>query len=474
MLSTIEREKSPGTIDTLSSIQFGLVVLVAIIFVAVIGTIIPQGHSHDYYQDKYWPFIVILIKVFRFNFAYTSPLFIGLLGLFGLNLILCSVKRFPLLLKTTFHPNTVPDHDSISSMPIRFTLENISLEKIEYGFLHAGFPLKKLDSNCLFGEKKRLGYLGASIVHISILILLAGGIVSLASGKRGEIALENGARTSTATLQDGSSLPLGFTVRLDSFAVKFYEKYPDRPKSYTSSVTITPSDGSPFEKSIRVNHPLIFNGFTVYQSSYGNSGMVSESSSVSDSVKVEVKLKNAAETMPPLAVLDMTVGSEFPVPGLGDSVRVILSEIHRDLRMGDPSDKANPAVKLDVIINGKLSWSVYAFQNFPGLNMPMNPNSNLVFSMLDLRISGVGSSSGYYTILGVVRDRGLPLMAIGAFFIMVGLFFSLYIRPQRIWVFKENDKYFIGAQVKGDTESFSNFIKIIIKNISNDKNREKK
>lgn len=476
MPSNTEREKSPGTIETLSSIQFGLVVLIAITVVAVIGTVIPQGHPLDFYQDKYWSFIVTLIQVFRLNSAYTSPLFIGLWGLFGLNLILCSSKRFPLQLKTTFHPNTAPDHDEISCMPIRFSLEKTSLEKIGNAFLQAGFPLKKLDGTRLFGEKKRLGYLGASIVHLSILILLAGGIVSLASGKRGEIVLEYGTKTSAATLSDGSALPLGFTIQLDSFAVKFYEKYPNRPKSYTSSVTVTPLNGAPFKKDIRVNHPLMFHGFTVYQSSYGNTGNMSEVSSSSDSVKVGVKLKNAAENMPPLAVWDMTFGSEFPVPGFGDSIRVRLSEINRDLHMGGPSEKVNPAVKLDVIINGKPSWSVYAFQNFPGLNMPMNPNANLIFSMLDLRTGGTpsvgGTSSGYYTVLGVVQDRGLPLMGIGAFFIMVGLFFSLYIRPRRLWILEEEGKLYVGAQVKGDTEPFSNWIKQIIEDIPNNKNRE--
>ena len=468
MPSSPTPEKSPGTLETLSSIQFGLVALTAITAVAVIGTIIPQGRPLEFYHEQYGTVMFTLIKIFRLDTTYTSPLFIGLLGLFGLNLILCTAKRFPSLIKTTFRPDTAPGRAGISGMPIRFTLEKTSIEEIRDAFSHAGFSLKKVGDSGLFGEKRWLGYLGSSVVHLSILILLTGGMVSLASGKRASLVLEKGEKKTAAALSDGSSLPLGFTVQLDSFTVAFYDKYPSRPKSYTSSVTVTPARGAPFKKDIRVNHPLMLQGLTIYQSSYGRPENSSAVSSASDTVRIEVRLKGASEKMPPLAFWDMTLGSENPVPGFGDSIRVRLSELHRDLQMGGPSGKANPAVKLDVIVHGGTAWSVYAFQNFPGLNMPMNPNANLTFSMLDMRTGGspavAETSLGYYTALGVVRDRGLPLMGFGALLIMIGFFLSFYYRPQRLWVLEEEGRLYIGAQVKGDTEPFRNWIKHCIKN----------
>jgi cytochrome c biogenesis protein ResB len=467
-MSSSPTEKSPGTLATLSSIQFGLVALTAITVVAVIGTIIPQGRPLEFYREQYGAVMVTLITIFRLDTTYTSPLFIGLLGLFGLNLILCTAKRFPLILKTTFHPDTAPVKEGIAGMPIRFTLEKISLDDIANAFSQAGFPLKKVGESRLFGEKRWFGYLGSSLVHLSILILLAGGMVSLASGKRASLVLENGQIKTSAELPDGSMIPLGFTVRLDSFTVAFYDKYPGRPKSYTSSVTVTPLHGAPFKKDIRVNHPLMFQGLTVFQSSYGRPENNPAVSSVSDTVRIEVRLKGSPEKMPPLVTWDMTLGVEKSVPGFGDSISVRLSEIHRDLQMGGPSGKANPAVKLDVIVHGNISWSVYAFQNFPGLNMPMNPNANLTFSLLDMRTGGAPPSTemspGYYTVLGVVRDRGLPLMGFGALLIMAGFFLSFYYRPKRLWVLEEEGKIYIGAQVKGDMEPFRDWIKNCIKN----------
>jgi cytochrome c biogenesis protein len=468
-------DKSPGTIETLSSIQFGLVLLISITAVAIIGTVIPQGQPLEFYQEKYGA-INTLIKTFRLDAAYTSPLFIGLLGLFGLNLILCSSKRLPVLLKTTFHPDKTPDRENISGMPIFFTVEKTSVDEIGDSFFQVGFPLEKVSETRLFGEKRRFGYFGASIVHLSILILLVGGIASLSSGKRANLVLGKGEKKTAAVLSDGSALLLGFTVQLDSFTVAFYEKYPNRPKSFTSSVTVIPSNGFPFKKDIRVNHPLMLDGFTIYQSSYGNTGNMPGVSSTSDSVRVGVSVKGSPENMPPLAVWNMVLGSEFAVPGFGDSIRVRLSEVHRDLRMGGTSEKVNPAVKLDVIINSRMAYSVYAFQNFPGMNMPMNPNSKLIFSMLDLRSGGSQSegeaSSGYYTVLGVVKDSGSPLMGIGAFFIMAGLFFSFYFRPRRIWVLEEGGKLYLGAQAKGISEPFRNWIKQTIENSANNKNPE--
>lgn len=140
MTSSPAPEKSPGTLETLSSIQFGLVALTAITAVAVIGTIIPQGRPLEFYHEQYGTVMFTLIQIFRLDTTYTSPLFIGLLGLFGLNLILCSAKRFPSLIKTTFRPDTAPGRAGISGMPIRFTLEKTYSRKSGVHFYMPGFP----------------------------------------------------------------------------------------------------------------------------------------------------------------------------------------------------------------------------------------------------------------------------------------------------------------------------------------------
>lgn len=458
-MNTSEKDKvDTGLIKTLSSLQFALVVLITIAVVAVIGTIIPQGRSLDFYQERYGDFVNLLIRVFRFDNTYRSPLFLGLLGLFGINLILCSLAKIPAVVRKTFKPDLNPGSDKIARLQVSVSLENSSLDNIGKAFDKAGFRLRQVNERRLFGEKGRLGYLGAYIVHLSILLFLCGGVLSLVTGFRGYIVLREGESTKTAIISEEYTIPLGFEIKLDSFDVAYYEDFPGRPKSYTSSVTVTHPDAGTFKKDIRVNNPLMLNNLTVYQSSFGTS----EPQAYDDTARIEVRLKDAPETMPPAATIGMVLNEDYTIPGLGDSLKVSLTEVHRDFKkLASVSGEENPAVRINVMIFEQMRWSVYAFKNFPGLNMPMYDDLPVVFSLLDISASGTAAEEkdSYYTVLGVVSDRGIPVMWSGAICMIIGLFLSFYIRPRRIWALEKNGTILIGGTVKGDPEPFRNFVK---------------
>jgi cytochrome c biogenesis protein len=453
--------------QTLRSVQFAVVVLIAIAADAMVGTLVPQGQPYEFYEEQFNPVIVLFIRTFRLDDTYRSPLFLGLMGLFWLNLFLCTIHRLPGLLKTAFGPGAAPDTDEIGRMPIHSAFAGISLQNVRNAFAAYGFRLNPTGDSRLFGEKGRIGHFGSMVVHLGLMVLLAGGVTSLITGKRGSIVLEEGERTSLAALPDDRKIPLGFTVALDSFRVAFYEAYPNRPKSYTSSVTITRKDNSSFKKDIRVNHPLMLNRFTLYQSSYGVSKRMIAASGVIDTARVEIRLRGAPSGMPPIATIDMSPGGVYPIPGFGDSIAVRLAELHRNFRMGGPEEASNPAVKLDVLVRGETRWNVYAFKNYPGLNMPMHRDMDFSFAMLDLMTGSPASATNltpqYFTVLGAVRDRGIPLVWGGAVLMMTGLLLSFTIRPRRILAFEENGTVHFGAWTKGDTEAFREFVLTVIK-----------
>jgi len=457
MGKTVKKQSGQGIFDTLRSLQFGIVTLAAIAIAAMAGTIIPQGQPWEFYHDHYNPVIVFLIEVFRLDNTYGSPLFLGLMGIFGLNLVLCTVKRFPGSLKAAFRPNFSLSRERLEQMPISFVLPNVTLIQAEASLKNEGFHVKKTGDHSLFCQKGQIGHLGSTIVHLSLLLLLAGGMASLISGKRGRIVLYPGESSSLAELPGGNKIPLGFTLRLNRFEVEYYKDFADRPKSFTSSVTVTPRAGSPFQKDIRVNHPLMLNGFTIYQSSFG----VSDNQDVpaaNDTARVEIRLRGAPESMPPIAVTDMTPGGIYPVPGFEDTLQVRLLELHRNFRIDGSPEETNPAVKLDVLVRGESRWTVYAFQKYPGLNMPMHQDILFQFGMIGLRSGESGGTTAgqteYYTVLGAVRDRGIPLMWSGAVIMMIGLFVSFYIRPRRLWAIEDNGGVVIGAHARGEADAF--------------------
>lgn len=477
-METKKKSDNKGLIKTLSSMQFGIVILITIVLVSVIGTLIPQERPFEFYSESYNRILFYFISIFRFDITYRSPLFIGLLGLFGINLTLCSVIKFPRLIVSVFRPNIIADNKTIRTKQIHVELQTSSIEEVRQTFSGSGFPLRAIDENRLFGEKWKIGYLGSMFVHVSLLVMLAGGVTSLLTGVRGHIVLEKGATASALVLPDGSEIPLGFTLKLDEFNVSFYESHPGRPKSYTSSVTVTDSDGTVSNKDIQVNHPLMLNGFNIYQSSYGLSDQDMPASAENDTARVEVSLKGAPEGMPPITTVDLVKGGEFLVPGFGDSIKVVLTELYRDFRQVNTSEgKNNPAVELDIRVNDESRWQIFAFMNFPGLNMPFYDDIDLAFAMIDLKVNAEApESSGdqdYYTVLGVVRDKGASVMFVGAFLMMAGLLISFYVRPKRLWVLEENGTIHIGAVTKGDPDQFRRFISKTVKKIPKDKKPEK-
>jgi cytochrome c biogenesis protein len=464
-MASNDASKDQSLFKTLSSVQFGIVVLVAIIAVSIVGTLIPQSQPLDFYKEHFGGLINFLVTVFRFDITYRSPLFIGLLGLLGLNLTLCSVINFPAIFRKTFRPKVTPGAGMIEKMKVHSVVEDTSVGDVQKAFAKSGFPLRTVDENRLFGQKGQLGYMGSTLVHISLLLFLAGGLVSLITGQRGYIMLEKGQSSSEVTLFDNTTIPLGFEVQLNEFTVEFYENFQSRPKTYKSNLTVTMPGEQPYEKDISVNHPIMWNGFTVYQSSYGQADDVRSVAAPGDTAHVEIKPAGATGDIPPLATIEMVMGETYTIPGFSDELKISLAELHLDFkRMQSGSNMPNPAMKIDVTDNGELKWSVYAFQNFPGMNMPMSEDLRFLFELKGIH-KGPKTESEYYSVLGVVKDSGISVMWAASLLMMVGLAFSFYIRPKRVWALNNNGRILIGGTAKGDSDPLRKIVDKAIKNI---------
>jgi cytochrome c biogenesis protein ResB len=308
------------------------------------------------------------------------------------------------------------------------------------------------------------------VVHLSILILIVGGIISFLGSDRGRLVLVPGETVSIVRTGAEETTPLGFSLTLEEFEVEFYESHPGRPKSYVSKLTVTPEEGESYKYDIAVNHPLIKNGFTIYQSSYGRLDADEHShSSAHDTVKIELRLRNTPTTVPAILERMVTLGDTIAVPGFGDSLEVVISEIYRNFKRGEagtPGDE-NPAVQVTVLADSDPRWELYAFKKFPGMNMPMVDDFDLVINMLELHKQNEGievpaENSDYYTVLGVVRDDGIPVVWAGAICMMLGLFLSFYIRPRRICIVADGDSVIIGGSTKGDDSAFRTYITNIV------------
>lgn len=82
MQASQNQEPTRGLMQTLRSVQFAVVVLIAIAADAMVGTLVPQGQPYEFYEEQFNPVIFLFIRTFRLDDTYRSPLFLGLMGLF--------------------------------------------------------------------------------------------------------------------------------------------------------------------------------------------------------------------------------------------------------------------------------------------------------------------------------------------------------------------------------------------------------
>jgi cytochrome c-type biogenesis protein CcsB len=116
---------------------------------------------------------------------------------------------------------------------------------------------------------QRIGYL---LTHASIIVILAGAMVTYFFTQEGQLALWEGQSGNVVEniAPDGkhTHIDLPFNVTLDDFRIDHYEGTM-RPANFASRVRIAdPATGKEFPVEIWMNHEFTHQGYTLFQSSY--------------------------------------------------------------------------------------------------------------------------------------------------------------------------------------------------------------
>ena len=110
------------------------------------------------------------------------------------------------------------------------------------------------------------------MLHISLLLILAGGLVTALTHQGGKLHLRQGL-TEAQFVTDGHRLAaLPFTICLDTFYVQYYPGT-ETPQDYVSMVSISGKDRSRATAQVSMNHILRQDGYRIYQNSYDMDGL---------------------------------------------------------------------------------------------------------------------------------------------------------------------------------------------------------
>jgi len=269
-----------------ASVRLALFLLLALAATSIIGTIIPQNNPANFYVEQYGPNLARFMQTLSIPDMYNAWWFMVLLGLFSLNLIVCSLERIPNAWRLVTMDNLETAPERLAKMGLRKSvpLEGSLAEGANRAAAYLGSKGWKTDQRekdggtLLFAQKGAWTRFGVYIVHTSILIILFGAIIGsprLANtvlknpeyAFKGSIMIPESQQTDMIySFMTGKPIPLGFTVRCDFFNIEYYAN--GMPKEYLSRLSVLEDDKVVMQKEIEVNEPLIYKGITFYQSSY--------------------------------------------------------------------------------------------------------------------------------------------------------------------------------------------------------------
>lgn len=395
------------------SLKLAISILILLALTSIVGTVVQQGKPAQEYIQEYGETVYRIFVALDFVDMYHSWWFLTLLNIFAINLICCSIKRLPRILKLVRNPNLTPDEKYFRSFANRDELtvpaagdqvgERLSV------FLRRHFSkpvVTKKDGHIhLFAQKMAWARFGVYVVHLSILIIFAGAIIGSVWGYKAYVNIVEGTST-TQVWPRGSQAPIdiGFEVRCDNFSVDYYPGS-RRPKDYTSDLVVLDGGREVLKKTIEVNDPLSYGGLTFYQSSYGPSGEPVFQMTVTErSTGKQVKVQ--AHRGEHVALAD---GSSFAINDFTESYKNFGPAIQMHLN-GKDGKHGNPFI---------------VFQKFPEFDAQRGGSYSFAVDSFEQQ---------YYTGLQVAKDPGVWVVWMGCLLMVLGSFSAFFLSHRRIWV----------------------------------------
>ena len=387
---------SPSFIDHvtqfLSSVTLAIALLAFIAVSSIFGTLIKQQAPPEEYLSVYSESTYTIFRFLGLDDIFHSRWFFCVIGLFVLNMIFCSLPRFTKLLKSRAAAVKVPDRKTLDAMSFSFIARGKKIDDVISTF--KGYRAVQSSADNRIIERGSLGRYGVYMIHLSIIIILIGGLIGLLFGYRGPLTLAKG-EVRDAVMVRGSGTktqPLGFALKLKDFKVSFYPS--GEPKDYVSNVEVLENGKSVFQKSIRVNDPLSYKGVNVYQSSYGSN---------------------------PVAVFD--VGGERVELGQGavykkDKLQLLVVRSEKQVH------NYGPGVQLAYLQDGQ-TQTAWFLKDVPRLRER---------AILGTPVKLEEMRDEFFTGLEVSRDPGVWTVWFGFALILFGMYVNFFVYHRRIYL----------------------------------------
>lgn len=398
-----------------TSMKTGLILLGLSVLISAVGTFI----SEDIYDTVLFKLLFVLLCI---------------------NLIVCSISRFNITLKRTFHPqiprnvHAVPR--KISSL---ITGKSSDLRKqFETVLKTRGYSVNSVETTdgwAFVALKHRLGYWGAYIVHIAFVIIIIGNMMGVLGFSGGFMALNgNSINFNEIQLNKGSALK-NYSVRINSIEDRYLSNG-DRDNWYTN-ISIIKRGKELARGTLFVNHPFKYDGVYYYQSKYADYAYIAIDEN-----------GNEYEDMIPI--------------GLTSNESTLKKNLQ--YRFEQKVKDTNIYVKGLKLQNKPIVYlQVYGTGEKEALLKLTQGQSQSVFNQYKITLEKITNA----TSLQIKSDPGVPVVWLGCGMLLLGLILSFYWRPLLVsGVCIEKEQFgtlsmgmSVGKMIRQNETEFSNIIR---------------
>ncbi len=317
MTSILHTSPSRRLVAFLGSMNLAIILLVAVALASIIGTVLQQNQPYGDYLLKFGPFWFEVFRSLGLYNVYSSPWFLAILGFLVVSTSTCVMRNAPGMLRELRSFRMHAQEESLRGIPEHAEWDLPAGVEAAAGagrqsLIEAGFRVReerRADGLLIAGRKGAMQRLGYIFTHVAIVIILLGGVLdsriwlglreltgslevetrnvplSEVSPKshvpasnpsfRGNVNIPEGQQSSVLFLnvRDGYVVQeLPFAVEVKDFRIEHYIN--GMPKSYESDIVIHDPDrpGQPIAQTIAVNKPMLYNGYAIYQASFGDGG----------------------------------------------------------------------------------------------------------------------------------------------------------------------------------------------------------
>ncbi|HUJ25576.1 MAG TPA: cytochrome c biogenesis protein ResB [Myxococcales bacterium] len=426
------------------SLKLTLVNLLLLFLGMIAGTFVnPQNDSLANIEKAFAnrPAVLAAYRYFELYDLFHSWWFTALLLSLALNLVACSLERLPRIWYLVRYPQRRLDHVTglrFKAPPVQSAL---TAADVAGRLRKLGYSAQVLDGTYVFAERGRYARFGVWVVHLSLLLILGGGVFGRLTAFEGTASVPQNGGITTSFVQrnpDGSEFkhrlvdPDGkpFLVQCTDFRLKEFE--PGRPKAFESDLVVFEDQGSAepgrelARTTITVNHPLRYGGLTFYQASYSQLDEGSRAKiTIADTIAGTSKTLMVAPGEP----IDAAEGLSYRVvdynpdfSGLGPAVQVVRNE------------------------DGRTS-SFWIFARDPGFDRRNRADR---FAFAFDRIAPL-----YATGLQIARDPSTPVIYTGCFLLFFGIGIAFYTSHKRVWAKVADGAVAVAGASHRNGEAFS-------------------